>query len=383
MPSGGNTQLAVSKQTDKETWGTDFIKLNHTSADLNLTDSKDKKGALTGNNFASGKFITEFNTDPSIALELSKESLPKILPFVGFVESNNPVEFTTTIDGTGTNTTTIITVKEFYGISEGDSIDVAGESDVVLEVDFMTKEVTLETGLTTAPSGDEVVTLTGKYKHELIMDKVISEYATLLLIHTDSNYHEKARGCKINSMSFEIAKKALITSSLEWIGIEGIEDPTLPAVTMNSLSVNDEDLMAYGTNIKIGDKNLSALIDSFKFTINQNLDNDNRGINHKSRRDVDSNGAKDITGDLEAKWTPADYLIFKGMIKDTKTEKPAFLELDEGVAIEFPNVDLTEAKKTVSGAEKIKMTANFEALWSETEGTVMKFFIVDDISTKY
>lgn len=379
MATGRNSVTGIAIQSGRGAEATELDAYNCTSNSMEIETNKTKSEAYTGSRIVRNQFTSTEDYQGDLSFEYTLESFPALLKLAGFDEESAPSNFNTIIDGDGTNTTTVITPVRIFGFKEGDSITVSGESDTIKNINYKTKEITLDTGLTTAPTGGDSVINESRYEHEFVFQNTIDYYGTVLKWLKDEQYYEKYIDCKANSMDISFAQGAYLTGSINMVGLGAKYDTTNPSDTVNNLPDIDNILKSYGTEVYLGTTAYSQEVDDMSFSFNNNIDTGNRGVNHIGLRDVDAQGTE-ITSSFTLNFNKQ---YRKELLDLSRGDQYFSLEVynNSGLGIVFEKASMTSNNASTDTPDRLTMSGDFEIL--QGDNYTVKFLVVDEKDTQY
>lgn len=209
------------------------------------------------------------------------------------------------------------------------------------------------------PDGTELIFTAGN---------TIDEWATVIKDFVDEGYYEEFIGCKINTFDINIVKGGFITAEVGWLSLEDNHSTTAFAGTVTELVDRNTILKAFGTTLTLGGTDITALVDEFSLSINNNLDADDRGINDIYRRDLQAQGSE-ITYSITAKFDKTQLDTLKNNLKDGTTSS-IVVSLSEGIDIDLHRISISDVTDSIDGPDKVTVSFNGRCFYDAVNGIV-------------
>ena len=326
MATGRNLITAIGEQVDKDTAATSLTKLLATSNTMEGSVNVIQSNALTGNRFTDEQFTASIAAGGSIGAEMSALTIPLV-------------------------------TKHAIGPEEAVPEDLGAG--------------------------------TGPYKHKFKPAATIDDWLTVLKYFSDSGYHDLFTGCKINQKSLSLTEQAIITYTLDILGLKTISTTGVPAVT--PVENNGNRQFAWETkatwNVGSTNEDYSGKLTEFTFAHNNNLDGDDYGL-RQERQSLDAQGGEH-TNNFTLKFDAATFADLKGdlvqgnIIPVTIGIGSANGGNDPYIAFVYPKLKLSEVSAPVNGPDKVTVSIAGRALWDNTAGCNVAVEIIDDQATQY
>ena len=318
---GRNTITGIGEQTEKGVAADSFTKLRATNNNLEGTVNIGTSEALTGNRFADDQFVTAHVVGGSIGAELEKLTFATIIKHAIGGEIGTPQEIETT----------------------------------------------------------------GLYKHIFKPTQDLEGWLSILKYFKDGEYYDLFSDCRINQLSFNVTSQAVISYTIDVLGITDASDAGEPTETIVD---NDADkLFAWDTHVNWG-SDITSIMDEFSFTHNNNIDGDDYGFK-QDRRSLDAQDGEH-TFNLTTQFDASEYASMKSTLKNGNVITNFAIEIgettEEGIPyikIPYPKVKLTQVGAPISGPGRITTDIQGIALWDSTDEANVVIEIVDDNSEKY
>lgn len=227
---------------------------------------------------------------------------------------------------------------------------------------------------------------TGPYEHVFKPSATIDDWLSILKEFTDAAYYEEFQDCKINQMSFSLTSQSVITYTLDLLGISGSTTQGSFSGTINENA--GEKLFAWDASVNMLASDVTADVDEYSFTHNNNLDDGDYGLSQE-RRSLDVQDGEH-TFNLTMQFDAAQYTDMQaGMVEGNIISD---LQVDIGLAsdestpfmsVVYPKVKLSQVSAPVSGGGKVTVDVQGRALWDSATGTNVEIKIADDSDTAY
>lgn len=323
MATGRNSIIGIGEQAGKGIAPTSMIKLLQTSSSLENNVGTIPSNALTGNRFAEDNYVASYEPGGDVGAEISTQRFPLLVKHTIGAETTDP---------------------------------------------------------------EELVGATGLYKHIFVPQLTLEGWLTFLKYLRDAGYYEMYKDCKINQMSFDLTSKAVITYTINILGI--LAEKAKGSPTMMPAENIGEKLFAWNTKVvNWGVADIFSLVNSFQFTHNNNFDGDDYGLS-QNRQDLDVQGGEH-TISLSSKFDATQYYDMKDDLEKGEII-PLTINIGEVegtsepyMSLVYPKVKLTQVNANIGGADKIKADIQGTALWDNTAGYNVKVEIIDNQATKY
>lgn len=324
--TGRNLITAIGEQADKDTAATTMQKLFATSNTMENTVNAIQSNALTGNRFTDEQFIASVAAGGSIGAEMSDLTIPLI-------------------------------IKHAIGPETAAPEDLGGGS--------------------------------GPYKHTFKPGATLGNWLTVLKYFSDAGYHDLFTGCKINQMSLSLTSQAVLTYTLDMLGIVTASTAGAPAVTPSENTGNRQFAWETAATFNVGttDDDYTGKLTEFTFSHNNNLDGDDYGLKQE-RQSLDAQGGEH-TNNFTLRFDAATYADLKGdlvqgnIIPVTIGVGSANAGANKYISFVYPKLKLSKVSAAVNGPDKVTVSVAAAALWDNAAGYNLAVEIIDDQSTQY
>jgi hypothetical protein len=326
MATGRNSVTAIGEQSNKETAATELTKLLATGNNLEDNINTIQSEALTGNRFAGDGYKTSEGPGGDIPAEVSRQTLPMIL-------------------------------KHAIGPEQAEPEDLGAGS--------------------------------GPYKHTFQPGQKMDNWLTFLKFFSDDPYWELYKGSKISQLQFSLSEQSIITYTASILSIESENSTGQPSVSPGENT--GAKLFSWETTATWDaggtDNDITAIVDEFSFTHNNNIDGEDYGLSQK-RRSLDAQGGEHNI-DITMQFSAEDYETIKS---DAKENNIIPLKLDIGLAsddttpfltLDYPKLKITQATANISGPDKVTVSVQANAFWDTVVGYNVAIMLTDDQDTEY
>jgi len=324
--TGRNSVTAIGEQADKATAATTLTKLLATGNNLEDNINTVQSEALTGNRFAADGYKTSEGPGGDIPAEVSRQTLPMIL-------------------------------KHAIGPEQAAPEDLGAGS--------------------------------GPYKHTFQPGQSLDNWLTFLKFFSDDPYWELYKGSKISQLQFSLSEQSIITYTASILSIESENGTGQPSVSPDENT--GAKLFSWETTATWDaggtDNDITAIVDEFSFTHNNNIDGEDYGLSQK-RRSLDAQGGEHNI-DITMQFSAEDYETIKS---DAKENNIIPLKLDIGLAsddttpfltLDYPKLKITQATANISGPDKVTVSVQANAFWDTVAEYNVAMMLTDDQDTEY
>lgn len=211
------------------------------------------------------------------------------------------------------------------------------------------------------------------YGHNYKPDQKVDKWLTVIKNLSDDGYYEKYLDCKINSLSIQATSQAIVTASLDLLGISSSEVSGAITTVKNT----GKRLFAWETSVQIDGIAQDDFLDEFSCQHNNNLNGDDYGLKQE-RRSLDAQDSEH-TFKMTMQFDKTTYMDLK---TDLKAGNIVPIVVTIGaLTITYPKAKLTEVSAPVQGGGKITVSVSGEALWDSATGTNVEFDLTNKVAS--